>query len=385
MDLFNKKLGRRQFMTVSSMILGAGALGAGNLMTPKPAFAQLNQGDPITLVAPGKSKWGHYIFLPPEEQEDGDRGTPYFQYGSGAPEAVSAPGAQMRMVPSMAPYPPHPAPEKHKEYQEVLAMIGLDPNDPMDLRAEAEFYLGKGKTLEKYPTLKKSVCVYVPRGQWHWPWCVTKVHKPMAWIHFNINITKQQMGGMPDLSEEEMAAMMAQMDQGMNPAEQKALEEELSKAETDPSKFQYKHLCVSGVGVDKVVPKGGKWVVYLDTIMVAEAPLLRILQYHPEEAPYPIIGEQTHEYETFFGFYGMEENNLTPLGADVELYMGPEKEKHTINTSALAYMPADTKHGPFIVKNAKKPFLFVECVGGPEHPGAIYDNEIDYDKYKRYL
>jgi hypothetical protein len=48
-------------------------------------------------------------------------------------------------------------------------------------------------------------------------------------------------------------------------------------------------------------------------------------------------------------------------------------------------MPANTEHGPFIVKNAKKPFLFVECVGGPEHPGAIYDNEIEYEKYKSFL
>jgi hypothetical protein len=43
MGLINKKLGRRQFMTVGSMVLGAGALGAGILMNqPRKAFAQLN-------------------------------------------------------------------------------------------------------------------------------------------------------------------------------------------------------------------------------------------------------------------------------------------------------------------------------------------------------
>lgn len=65
--------------------------------------------------------------------------------------------------------------------------------------------------------------------------------------------------------------------------------------------------------------------------------------------------------------------------------MGPEKEKHPIKQSALVYMPAEKLHGPFILKKAKKPILFVECTAGPEHPGAIYDNDIVYDKYKSYL
>lgn len=227
MDIFHKEFGRRGFMSVTSMILGAGALGVGTLMKPRNAHSQLNQGEPRTLVPKGKTKWGHYIFLPLEQTIDGERGTPYIQYGSGVPEAISEPGAQMRMVPKMAPYPPHDAPEKHKEYQEVLAMIGLNPNDPMDLGAEAEFYLGKGNTLEKYPTLTRSCCVYVPRGQWHWPWQVTKVHKPMAWIHFNINIAKS-----PPLTDEEIAQLIKSQERSA--ADQKKLEEELAKAETDP-------------------------------------------------------------------------------------------------------------------------------------------------------
>jgi hypothetical protein len=378
MDLLNQKLGRRQFMSVSSMILGAGVLGAGTFMKPQTAHAQMNQGEPLTLQPQGKTKWGHYIFLPSPETVDGERGTPYVQYGSGVPGTAITPGAQMRMVPQMAPYPPHPAPEKHEEYQEVLCMIGLDPNDPLDLRAEAEFYMGKGQTLEKYPIVSQSVCVYVPRGQWHWPWQVKKVHKPMAWIHFNVPINPT-----PPMTEEEMSRLIQEME--ANTPDPKELAAELANAKTDPRTFLYKHLLLSGVGVDKKVPKGGKWVVYLDTIMVAEAPLLRILQYHPEEAPYPVIGTQTHEYETFFCLYGMDEKDQNDLGAEVELYMGPEKEKHTINQSSLVYMPANTAHGPFIVKNAKKPFLFVECVGGPEHPGAIYNNEIVYEKYEGYL
>lgn len=87
-----------------------------------------------------------------------------------------------------------------------------------------------------------------------------------------------------------------------------------------------------------------------------------------------IINTQTHEYETFFHLNGIDYDDPNYLGAEIELTMGPEKEKHTLNKTAFVYVPANTVHGPFIVKKASKPFLFFECVGGPEHPGAVYDN-----------
>jgi hypothetical protein len=160
--------------------------------------------------------------------------------------------------------------------------------------------------------------------------------------------------------------------------------EEMEKAITDPSKFRFTHLVLSGVDKSIKAPKGGKWIAYTDMTRIAEAPLIRVLRYYPDDAPYPVIGEQTHEYDTFFCLYGLETYD-PDLGAKVDLYLGPEKEKYTINHSVFIYMPANTMHGPFIVKKARKPFFFMEIVGGPEQPGAVYNNELIYDKYNRYL
>ena len=76
--------------------------------------------------------------------------------------------------------------------------------------------------------------------------------------------------------------------------------------------------------------------------------MLRYIRYRPEEAPYRVINSQTHEYGTFFFLHGIDHDDARYLGAEVELYIGPEKEKHTINTTALIWIPANTVHGPFI-------------------------------------
>jgi hypothetical protein len=267
----------------------------------------------------------------------------------------------MRMIPALAPYPPH-SNMKMEDRQKIMCMIGNNPDDPLDLGAEANFFMGTGKTLERY-TCTRSVCVYNPTGQWHWPWQVTEVKTKMSWIHFEV-VTRAEGGRVLPRTQ--------------------LTKEALLKAETDPSKFIFNRFVLSGVGRERKDPKGGKWIIYLDSTIVAEAPMLRILQYRPEEAPYPVIGTQTHEYESFICLYGIGDD-LHDLGAEVDLYIGPEKEKHTIKQSSMVYIPAHKEHGPFIVKKAKMPFLFVEIVGGPEQPGAFYDNEIVYEKYKKYL
>lgn len=316
--------------------------------------------------------------------------------------------AQGRMVPSMMPYPTHSVPEKHDEKQEVICMIGNNPDDPLDLGAEVEFYMGKGPLLEKHPMLTRTTIVHMPTGQWHWPWRVHKITRAFNWVIINIPTRGQPgaaatQGAVPSMGQGlPSGAGFQGGPQGaggqgipsggapgiggairvMKPGE--SLGEEMEKAKTDPKTYRFNHLILSGVDKSRKDPKGGKWIAYMDSTIIAEAPLLRVLRYRPEEAPYPIIGEQTHEYESFYCFYGLETYD-PDLGAEIDLYIGPEKEKHTINLSAQVYIPAKTAHGPFIVKKAKKPFNLIEVVGGAEQPGAVYNNELVYEKYKQYL
>jgi hypothetical protein len=121
-------------------------------------------------------------------------------------------------------------------------------------------------------------------------------------------------------------------------------------------------------------PVGGKWIAYVDSTTIDGGALTRIIRYRPEKAPYNIIDRQTHEYGTLFFFLGIDNDDCTNLGAEVELLIGPEKERHVINKSAIVYVPKETAHGPFRVTKANGQFNFLEIVAGPELPGAVYNS-----------
>jgi hypothetical protein len=67
------------------------------------------------------------------------------------------------------------------ESDNLFFFLGTDPNDPMDLGAEAEFYLGEGDTLEKI-LIDTSACVFVPKGVAHFPLIWKNVKRPVVFF-----------------------------------------------------------------------------------------------------------------------------------------------------------------------------------------------------------
>jgi hypothetical protein len=64
-------------------------------------------------------------------------------------------------------------PHKHN-YDEVLAMFGSNPENPHDLYAECEFWLGGEKHL-----ITKSCIIFIPKGLQHGPIGWTRVDRPV--------------------------------------------------------------------------------------------------------------------------------------------------------------------------------------------------------------
>jgi len=285
-------------------------------------------------------------------------------------------------MPPPGPMPGHDAPEKHSGEIEYLIHLGNNQDDPLDLGADVDFYLGKGKWLERY-AINKSTAVYLADGMWHCPWKVKKIRTDMTWV--NVRIGKAAQGSLPGgapagaqggapAGGQSGASAVAQGGTSSG-APAMASEEGLSEAERAKAKtsgYIFDKYLLSGVPKDMKDPNGGKWIAYTDCTKIAGGALTRIIRYNPKEAPYSIIDSQTHEYGSLFIFLGTDLKDCTNLGAEVELSIGPEKEKHTINKSAMVYVPAELKHGPFKVIKASKPFNFLEIVAGPEMPGAVY-------------
>jgi hypothetical protein len=70
-------------------------------------------------------------------------------------------------------------PHKHGDFDEIFLFMGTDPKDPMDLGAEAEFWLGEEETLEKV-VVTTSSSVYVPAGVGHFPLIFKNVRRPIV-------------------------------------------------------------------------------------------------------------------------------------------------------------------------------------------------------------
>ena len=77
-------------------------------------------------------------------------------------------------------YAGHP-PHIHKD-AELLIHIGTNPEDPMDLGAEVEMYMGP--ELERH-VITRTCCIYIPPNFIHAPWRPIKTTRP--WIFIEIN------------------------------------------------------------------------------------------------------------------------------------------------------------------------------------------------------
>lgn len=73
----------------------------------------------------------------------------------------------------------HSPPVHTHDFDEVLAFIGTNPEDPQDLCGEVELWLDD----EKY-MLTKSCLVFVPRGLKHCPMLVRRADRPI--FHFSV-------------------------------------------------------------------------------------------------------------------------------------------------------------------------------------------------------
>ena len=77
-------------------------------------------------------------------------------------------------------------------------------------------------------------------------------------------------------------------------------------------------------------------------------------------------GPHTHPVPEVLVALGSDPEHPEDLGAEFELFMGEEMEKHIVNKSTLIYIPENTVHCPFTIKKVTRPFLFMQAHYGPK-------------------
>jgi hypothetical protein len=100
-----------------------------------------------------------------------------------------------------------------------------------------------------------------------------------------------------------------------------------------------------------------------------------------------------HDFDQYFGFLGTPED-LKVFDGEVELYLGEESVKKTIDVTSVVYIPKGLVHGPITWKRVDKPMLFYVWSITPQYSrkerksssaaaqiGAKSRNLEQYDKY----
>lgn len=105
------------------------------------------------------------------------KGSNFYLIHWNTPNYGKAPGDLKPQGYKYAGHPPH----IHK-YAELLISIGTNPDDPMDLGAEVEMYMGP--ELERH-VFNRSCCIFIPPNFIHGPWRPMKTTRP--WIFIEIN------------------------------------------------------------------------------------------------------------------------------------------------------------------------------------------------------
>jgi uncharacterized RmlC-like cupin family protein len=69
---------------------------------------------------------------------------------------------------------------------------------------------------------------------------------------------------------------------------------------------------------------------------------------------------EIHDYDEVMVWLGMDTNELSELGAEVELCLGEEKERHMLASASAVLIPKGVPHFPATITRMDKPFLFMK-------------------------
>jgi hypothetical protein len=96
-------------------------------------------------------------------------------------------------------------------------------------------------------------------------------------------------------------------------------------------------------------------------------------------------GPHMHKYPEIFMHLGTDPDNPWELGAEVEMCVGPEMEKHIITRSTIIYLPANFPHGLWRILKVTRPFLIVTVNQSTTHTEKALKNMVSKEDLKRMI
>ena len=219
------------------------------------------------------------------------------------------------------------------DFDEFLIFTGTNPHDMSEFRAEVELCLGE--ECEKF-TITEPTVFYIPKGLMHCPLDFKKIEKPIAYwnIFFspdyslNVTTTPQHPG---------IKAAKSRYQKYVIKPSIRTITLEANKAVTDITYLD------EGAGGGLSV----HWYVITEPLVIFEPP-------------------HSHDHDQFMVFMGGNAMDIREFDAEIDIWLGKEAEKHTIDGTSLVHIPRGLVHGKTDFRRVGKPVMLMRLSISPE-------------------
>lgn len=245
-------------------------------------------------------------------------------------------------------------PELDAERDQFLLFSSANVNDGAEFEAECELALGpRGKKF----VINKPTLVYLPKGLWHGPVTVKNVKKPFALLDWSLQPELSTSWEAPDDSDYVIDFLK---DQGS------LLDVVHSGADMPPDvvaihppdiPFRYGRMALgTGLtyllwGADLGIPAKASWA----SMATFHRDYCYLEAFHAHR--------RSHQVSMYLGGNPLD---IEDFDADIDVFFGKERERHTLSTSGVVHYVPGIPHLGDEIRVVNQPFLHIMWVVGPE-------------------
>jgi hypothetical protein len=250
-------------------------------------------------------------------------------------------------------------------YDECLVFAGFADYDILRLGAEISIELGEER--EEHVFNKPSV-VLIPKGTPHGPVTIRRADKPI--VHYTIGLAPEYKAESIPKGSKPPKTTGSKHGHLIKPLITKVEQKQATTGSGGSPGYAdimdsngVMHPAERGVG-----PGNGDQIVWLFGNNLEGMDVNFTWGLYSKCGKWHRGGEaHTHPEEEILVFVGLDPNDINYLGAELELGMGKDYERHIFNTPTVAICPKGFPHLPLITRWVDKPYgFFVICLSG-EH------------------
>jgi hypothetical protein len=223
------------------------------------------------------------------------------------------------------------------DFNQVMVFIGSDMFHVTDLNADVEFCIGPEKESH---LLTASRPVLIPKGLPHLPVTIEAMDKPF--IVMTVSQTSEVKSTSVPAGKEDSPI----------------LADRRSKYRSSFPELEWVRKGRGHYGRDNLDDAGGLRNNHGWTEPFSFSLSYQNIMKGPYRFGYDPYNTHVHDHDEQLLFIGTDPNDLTQLGGECVMCMGPEMEKHVISAPTLVHLPKGFPHCPTYVTRVDRPFIF---------------------------